>query len=399
VKGLLGNLLLAGGAVLVTLLAAEPIVRFFRPFDMNQRAFAMRYDPVLGWSKAPHLTGVYAPGEERVEVLNSRGLRGREYPYAKPANEYRVLVLGDSFAEGRLVAFQDTTFEVLERELRSTMGGDRRAEVISAGTGGYSTDQSLLFFTGEGWKYAPDLTVLMFYENDVWYNAQPVSSRGNKPLFELRGDELVLTRVPVPQAGTRADGAATPDAPSFPGRLLTWVGTHSALYQFVRDGVQGLPAASAPAAGPVPDEFRVWQRTYGDDVRHAWRVTEALLRELKRVTRDGGSELVVLYVPTAAEIHPEIWAATQRRYGLLEADWDITRLERELAEVCRRNGIHFVDPAPEFRAEAARPWLERTPLYFETDPHWTPAGHALAGRILAAYVEKTFAPGTPPAPR
>src|SRR6185369_2427975 len=149
VKGLLGNLLLAGGAVLVTLLAAEPIVRFFRPFDMNQRAFAMRYDPVLGWSKAPHLTGVYAPGEERVEVLNSRGLRGREYTYAKPANEYRVLVLGDSFAEGRLVAFQDTTFEVLERELRSTMGGDRRAEVISAGTGGYSTDQSLLFFTGE----------------------------------------------------------------------------------------------------------------------------------------------------------------------------------------------------------------------------------------------------------
>ena len=388
--GLVGKLLLAAGAVLVTLLAAEPVVRFFRPFDMNQRAFAMRYDPVLGWSKAPHLTGIYAPGEKRIEVLNSRGLRGREYPYEKPANEYRILVLGDSFAEGRLVGFHDTTFEVLERKLREA-GGGPRYEVISAGTGGYSTDQAFLWFDEEGRKYSPDLVVLMFYENDVWYNAQPVSSRGNKPLFELRGDDLVLTRVPVPPPGAR-EADAPRETPNPAGRLVTWLETRSAVYQFVRDAVYGLPAVAAPS-GPVPDEFRVWRREYDDDVRYAWRMTEALLRALRRKVREAGADLVVLYVPTAAEIHPEIWDATRERYGLSEAEWDIGRLARELGDVCRRNGIHFVDPSPEFRAEAARPWLERTPLYFETDPHWTPAGHALAGGILAAYVERTFLAG------
>jgi hypothetical protein len=166
VRGLVGKTLLAIGAVLVTLLAAEPVVRFFRPFDMNRRTFAMRYDPLLGWSKSPHLTGVYAPGDEKIEILNSRGLRGREYPYEKPANEYRVLVLGDSFAEGRLVGFHDTSFEVLEQKLREA-GGGSRYEVISAGTGGYSTDQAFLWFDAEGRKYSPDLVVLMFYENDV----------------------------------------------------------------------------------------------------------------------------------------------------------------------------------------------------------------------------------------
>src|SRR6185503_75564 len=185
---------------------------------MNRRAFAMRYDPVVGWSKAPHLTGVYAPGEKRIEVLNSRGLRGREYPYEKPANEYRVLVLGDSFAEGRLVGFHDTTFEVLERRLREA-GGGPRYEVIGAGTGGYSTDQAFLWFDEEGRRYSPDLVVLMFYENDVWYNAQPVSSRGNKPLFELRGDHLVLTRVPVPKPVAR-EADAPPETPSTAGRLV-----------------------------------------------------------------------------------------------------------------------------------------------------------------------------------
>jgi hypothetical protein len=359
---------------------------------MNQRAFAMRYDPILGWSKTPHNTGVYAPGEDKIEVLNSRGLRGRDYPYEKPANEYRILVLGDSFAEGRLVAFQDTTFEVLERTLRET-GPGPRYEAIGAGTGGYSTDQALLFFTSEGKKYSPDLTVLMFYENDVWYNAQPTSTRGNKPLFELVGDELVLTRVPVPESAGRAGVDAASVTPSLPERLFAWLEGRSAVYQLVRDSVRGLPAFAAPPARSVPDEFRVWQRTYDDEMRYAWRVTEALLRELQRVTHEIGSEFVVLYVPTAAEIHPQIWAATRERYGLSEEEWDITRLERELGDACRRNGIHLVDPVADFRAEAERSWLERKPLYFETDPHWTPAGHALAGRILAAYIQRTFTPG------
>lgn len=140
----------------------------------------------------------------------------------------------------------------------------------------------------------------------------------------------------------------------------------------------------------MPNEFRVWRRDYDDETRHAWRVTEALLRRLQRGTREIGSELVVLYVPTAAEIHPDIWAATREHYALSEKEWDIGRLARELGEVCRRNGIHFVDPSDAFRAEAAKPVIQRRPLYFETDPHWTPAGHELAGRILAGYVEKAF---------
>jgi hypothetical protein len=172
------------------------------------------------------------------------------------------------------------------------------------------------------------------------------------------------------------------------GRVRTWVRVRSAVYQLVRDGLAGLRGSAARTPTRVPDEFRVWRRDYDDETRHAWRITEALLRRLQRGTREIGSELVVLYVPTAVEIHPAIWAATRERYGLSETEWDVTRLARELAGVCSRNGIHFVDPSDAFRAEAARSLVVRRPLYFETDPHWTPAGHALAGHVLAGYVEK-----------
>lgn len=403
-KALLGNVLLAALAVLFTLVAAELVLKLVRPINMNQKAVAMRYDPLLGWSKVPNLRGTYVPGDDTVETFNSRGLRGPEYPYAKPPDEYRILVLGDSFAEGRLVAFEDMASEVLGRRLNATSSAPRY-EVISAGSGGYSTDQALLFFMTEGRKYAPDLTVLMLYENDVWYNAQPKAWRGFKPFFRLEGDELVLSGVPVPRKGVRFDraGGSPSRLPSVARRLESWVSARSALYQFLGEAVAGLPpagrllgvgvapaasTAAAPGSTPVPDEFRVWRRTYDRDVRRAWRVTEALLRELQRQTREIGSELVVLYVPTAAEIHPQRWEATKQKYGLSEDGWDITRLERELAARCRRNAIHFVNPAPAFRAAAARSWFARTPLYFELDPHWTPEGHRLAADVLVEYLRR-----------
>ena len=382
---LVGNIVIAVVAVLLTLLAAEPVVRFFQPFDMNERAVAMQYDAVLGWSKVPQLRGTYVAGDASVEHFNSRGLRGPEYPYAKPPGQYRILFLGDSFAEGRLVGFSDTTSEVLKRTLNEAGSS---YEVINAGTGGYSTDQELLFFSHEGRKYAPDLTVLMFYENDVWYNAQPASSRGAKPVFRLEGDQLVLTGVPVPREQRERVNGPSPRTVSRLQGLEDWLRGHSAVYQFLQDNVHHLSPRPASASAAVPDEFRVWRRHYDEDVRYAWRVTEALLRELRRQTNEIGSELVVLYVPTAAEVHPELWEATKRRYGLSYEDWDVAQLERELAAVCRRNDISLVDPTTALRAEATKPWYGRTPLYFETDPHWTPAGHSVAAMVLAEHIQR-----------
>jgi hypothetical protein len=402
-KRLVGKVVLAVTAVAITVLAAEPMLRFLRPFNMNHKTFAMRYDPLLGWSKTPNLRGRYAEGDAGdLEALNSRGLRGPEYPYEKPVGEYRILVLGDSFAEGRLVAFHEMTSEVLKRTLNATAGG-RRYQAISAGTGGYSTDQALLFFTSEGTKYAPDLTVLMFYENDVWYNVQPRANRGRKPFFRLEGERLVLDGVPVPPPDADAGSDERPArVPSLLRGLNAWLGVHSAVYQLVYDvvstpptltsAVRGDDAAGQRRAAPVPDEFRVWRRKYDDETVHAWRVTEALLRELQREVRRIGGDFVVLYVPTAAEIQPERWAATREHYGLSEEDWDITRLESELEATCRRNGIHFVNPGPALRDAAARPWLSRAPLYFELDPHWTPEGHRVAGEVLAAYVREHLLP-------
>jgi len=96
---------------------------------------------------------------------NSRGIRGPEYAYAPGQHESRILVIGDSFTAGYTVQFEETFGQVAERDLNTR--ASRRHRVIAAGTEAYSTDQELLFFVEEGWKYRPDITVLMFFFNDI----------------------------------------------------------------------------------------------------------------------------------------------------------------------------------------------------------------------------------------
>ena len=67
-------------------------------------------------------------------------------------------------------------------------------------TDGYSTDQKLLWLESEGLRYSPDLVVVLFNLNDIWFNNQSRYYLGPKPVLRLVGDSLVLTNVPVPRA-------------------------------------------------------------------------------------------------------------------------------------------------------------------------------------------------------
>jgi hypothetical protein len=78
----------------------------------------------------------------------------------------------------------------------------------------------------EGRRAHPDLTVLMFHDNDVWFNGQARCgpwSRGYKPFFRLESKALRSTNVPVPPpdppATTKAQNATSPTEAPLSNRL------------------------------------------------------------------------------------------------------------------------------------------------------------------------------------
>lgn len=379
---------------LLSLAVAEMALRAIRSEGSTARHHQLfcEYHPVLGWQKKPSYSGIHV-GPERVyrirETMNSRGIRGPEYPYAKPPDEFRIVVLGDSFAEGYTVDADDQFSEVLKRRLNEAHTGS--VQVINAGTGGYSTDQELLWFTTEGVKYEPDLVVLLFCSNDVLFNTTDRYWRGYKPLFRLDRGTLKLTNVPVPRplppaAGSAVSASASPAGSRPLGEAFArWLNDSSCLCRSVRDvwvkservarllawaGV-ALPrsaAASPPAATPpVPDYIRLsdWSKATDQERAAGWLMTSALLSRLRAEAESAGAGFLVMIVPD--HVRDEV---TRR------AVW-----------LCREGAIDCIDPTARFRAEELRLRPSGKKLAFlPLDIHWTADGHRLAAEVLREHI-------------
>jgi len=98
-------------------------------------------------------------------TVNAKGVRSRTaIPYEKGKDEFRVLVLGDSWTFGVAVNDDETFCAVAERLLRRRYPG-RPITFINAGVPGYCSAQGLLYLQRELIRYSPDLVVVKNFLN------------------------------------------------------------------------------------------------------------------------------------------------------------------------------------------------------------------------------------------
>lgn len=189
--------LLVAGAVGVALLFAVPAIRravfplYLEGADHELTGQKFLYDRLLGWRNIPDWESTTYG---RPLTINSRGLRDREYAFAKPAGTKRILALGDSYTWGYGVGDEELYTEVLER---AAARDGRAVEVLNAGVSGWGTDQEYLFFREEGIRYEPDIVVVTFFFNDLFETVRSVMYGSAKPVF--RNVDLELQNVPVPK--------------------------------------------------------------------------------------------------------------------------------------------------------------------------------------------------------
>lgn len=108
------------------------------------------------------------PGVAR-HTINADGLNERNsYTVEKPKSTFRIVTLGDSFAEGAFVDTEDNYSEVLEDMLNSLLFCKEYQdfEVINLGVAGYDMQYNLERLKRKGIKYSPDLFILWTDEND-----------------------------------------------------------------------------------------------------------------------------------------------------------------------------------------------------------------------------------------
>ena len=266
----------------------------------------------VGWTHTPDARGwaqrcLRGKIEWRVYTrINGHGLRDRDVPY-EPQGRFRILVLGDSFTEGIQVE-QDETFPKL---LEQRLGGG--VEVLNAGVSGYGTDSELLFWESEGWKYRPDLVLLVFdTSNDILENHYRLM-RGThfpypeKPHFVLKDGRLVPENLPLPEE---------PPVRRTLVRLQRWLTRHSTLYRLLPAfRVPGMPggAQAAPPPTPFPGgtlPTEVYLADYPESWRVAWRITRGLLLRVRQDVEARGSRFAVVVINAKEEVSDRRWQWT-----------------------------------------------------------------------------------------
>ncbi|MHC4270511.1 MAG: SGNH/GDSL hydrolase family protein [Planctomycetota bacterium] len=120
-------------------------------------------DSVLNYRYKPG--SVYSVGKVRY-LFNRNGLRDYDIPLKKGANVYRILMLGDSVAEGYGVNLENTVGKQLE-DLLNNSNKTKKFEVINIAMGGLNTFQEAHLLGILGTKYTPDLVILNYVLNDA----------------------------------------------------------------------------------------------------------------------------------------------------------------------------------------------------------------------------------------
>jgi SGNH hydrolase-like domain, acetyltransferase AlgX len=352
-----------------------------------------RYHPLLGWDKPPGAQQwIRRPEFEVLLKFNSHGLRGPEVDYEKPRGMRRVLVLGDSFAEGYYVNDEDSLRAVLEDLLRREGCGP--AQVLNAGTIAYSTDQEYLYFKDELYRYQPDVVALLFYYNDLVYNASATGPGGEaKPYFVLEDGALVLRNSPVPPP--TSGQLSQPDVAA--GRLRPWRGSIALrlLSNRTMDSSPRLHRGLArlglvePVSADPSRELWPFGPGHKREVDEMWARTQAILGALAAEVRQRGARLVLLYVPVRFEVNDDIWELTRRRYAM-GPRWDRHVVFDRLKSIAEALGVPVVDP----RAVLRRAEESGQPAYWTRDFHWTAVGNAVSAHELLPVVASELACGS-----
>ena len=425
------GLALAGMLAAVVLLEITVRVLNLAPPAESPGWFWKSPDEQYGWQHMAGATGRWFNpyNEYNVEVtINSKGLRDEEIEYGKAADEFRILVLGDSYVEGLRVPLEQTFSKVLEQRL-NTPDSPIVFRVINAGVSAWGADQALLWYRNEGVKYEPDLVVLGFFPgNDFMNNSEALEFENfgaiRKPFFHLDEEQLTLRYYPFDPAklptvakpssaqSTIASADESPSAAPLQS-WRPWLHRFSAIYRFatplLRDAAPPLARWTARwgliepgqeeidatlAANYIPVAYGVYRRPPTEQWQDAFTLTNALLRALDKEVTASGGRLVVALLTAQEQVYPELWDGLLLRYpAMQDKDWDLEQPNRVLYGILDGRNIPYIDLLPVFRAFAAD---SRTLLHLRHDGHWTPTAERLAGEAIYEFLTQNHlapAPG------
>jgi hypothetical protein len=322
------------------------------------------YHPVVGYRFIPNLKArIPHEGGGYLLEANESGFRSnRPFRAAATPGVRRVLAFGDSFTAGDAVANHQRYTDQLETMLPAT-------EIYNFGLSSTGTDQQYLAWREFARDIEHDAVIIAVFVENVrrvvarfrpHRDAEGRERLYAKPYYTLEAGKLQLHQVPPAAEGVEMD-QLSPDqqaAVDTGGRfarlrgLVTAIGAREAIQRMTR--YQPLPAY--------------------ESARHPdWLLMRAILAQWI-----GAIKRPVILMPLPLPQH-------------LDEVCDASAYQARFAELAAELRCTLHDPLPELLAYAKE---ERRRFRWQTDIHYTPAGHSALARSLAPVLAHVLAART-----
>lgn len=170
IKSILSNTLLVGGSVLVALVLCEVVIRALSlaPEVVYIEKWRVRLasNPKIAYEPIPNLdsSGKEVRYYQYDGMSNNMGYRDYDHSLEKPEGWKRIVIIGDSVAQGLWINDDSKIYSVVMEKALQSMG--HKVEVMNFGVSGYNTQQEVETLIDKGLQFDPDLVILGYCLND-----------------------------------------------------------------------------------------------------------------------------------------------------------------------------------------------------------------------------------------
>jgi hypothetical protein len=322
-------------------------------------------DPLVGYRLKPGARVRFRTADFDTEIsINSSGTRDREIG-PKAADEFRIVVLGDSLVLAVQVQQPETFTALLERRLNASRGpGEPRYRVINAGIQGYGPVEELAFFEHVASRFEADLVLVgVFVGND----AMEASDSGANIL-------------PVAEGAVEPTASDASDAVKLRSRYPLWLRRltrRSMVLQIVRMRATTLLERFGQAR-PIDRALTMSLPELPQEMARGLAVSRECVKQIDAIATERGGRTGIILLPARFQVREDDYenlrAIVAASGGTLLRDVGTKRFQEALAPL----GLPMMDALPVFRRLPQQP-----ELFFATTAHLTVRGH----EVLAAGLE------------
>jgi lysophospholipase L1-like esterase len=315
-------------------------------------------DPVIGYRLRPNAHTRFITAEFETSIaINAQGVRDDAAIGPKPANERRIVVLGDSLVLSVQVDRGQTFCQLLEDRLNRA-GSAVHYRVINAGVQGYGPVEELLFFREVARAFQPDLVIeTIFVGNDA--------------------EEAVIS-APRLRAGARPPSQVLSD--SLVNRMRRLV-RRSMVLQVLRLRLVAMTDRLPRFGAPPEPPLQSYAATPAPRIAEGLRISRECVESLANEAAAAGARTMVMLLPARFQVDDADFGhlkdAVRGAGGSLVRDAATTRFADALAPL----QVPRFDALPMLRAAVPGP-----DVFFQQTVHLTPRGHEIVAQALDAFI-------------